>query len=245
MRHPVIAATLLVACALADARIVGAQSPPTNPGPAVAVLDFTNASLVDHDEYDPFRVGLAGMLITDLARNPELQIVERERLRAVLDELALAVSGDVNPAAAARAGRILGAQYVISGVFVIDRRGTLRIDARAVSVETSQVVHVESVTDDADDLLRAVSRLGRQLGEGLDLPGAAPPADGGEPGAVPGQAQINLKYARAMLEEDRGDFARALALYEEFLSELPVAYAPNLRRAVEDRVRELRNPPRM
>lgn len=143
-----------------------------NPGSVLAVLDFTNSSLVDHAAYDPFRVGIAGLLITDLARNPDLVVVERERLRQVLDELELSASGQVDAGTAARVGKVLGAHHMIVGVYVIDPRGNLRIDARAVNVETSQVEHVETVEGEADDLLEAVSLLGARLSAGLDLPTA-------------------------------------------------------------------------
>ena len=241
MRFSLIAATILVGIGLASTSDVRGQEPPGSERPVIAVLDFTNGSLVDHETYDPFRVGLAGLLITDLAGNSGLEVVERERLRAVLDELALGASGEVDPASAARAGRILGADYIVMGVFVIDRRENLRIDARAVQVETSRVVHVESVDDHADDLLAAVGRLGRRLSEGLDLPGRPGSADSNSDRAVPVRAQVNLKYARAMLEEDRGNPQGALELYEEFLVDLPSGSAPGLRRAVEERVRKLRN----
>ena len=242
MRCLVIAATLAVAGCLGGARTARAQEGAESASPVVAIIDFTNSSLVEHALYEPFRVGIAGMLITELARRPGLTVVERERLRAVLDELDLGGSDRLDPEQAARAGRILGARYIISGVFFIDRKNQLRIDARAVSVETSQVVHVETVTDEADELLRSVSRLGSQLSEQLDLPAAPDRDDVRSPDAPPGQTQINLKYARAMLEEDRGDAERALALYREFLADLPTGYAPELRRSVEARVRALRAP---
>lgn len=242
MRCLVIAATLAGACCVGGACPTWAQEGVEYEPPVVAIIDFTNSSLVEHALYEPFRVGIAGLLITELAQRPGLTVVERERLRAVLDELDLGDSDRLDPEQAAEAGRILGAHFIISGVFVIDRRNQLRIDARAVSVETSQVVHVETVTDGADDLLRAVGRLGSQLSEGLDLPPAQGRRDDVGHEAPRGQTQINLKYARAMLEEDRGDVVRALTLYEEFLAELPADYAPALRRSVEERIRSLRAP---
>lgn len=207
--------------------------------PAIAVLDFTNGSLVDHASYEPFTAGVAAMLLTDLARNERIQVVERERLREVLAEQELATSGRVDPETAARAGKLVGAQHIVFGVFVIDRRGRLRIDARAVNVETSRVEHVETVEDDADDLLRAVGRLGRQLSDGLRLPGrSGRPADAG-PAAQRGQVLANLKYARALIEEDRRQPATAVSLYQEFLTDSPPGYAPALRKAVEERIRVL------
>jgi TolB-like protein len=206
--------------------------------PVVAVLDFTNSALMDHAQYEPFTVGLAGMLLSELRQNRSIELVERERLRAVLDEIDLARSGRVDAATAARVGKILGADYMIFGVFVIDRRGSLRIDARAVQVETTRLEHVESVTDDADNLLRAVQRLGTQLSTTLRLPGPRSPGPELEV-ARRGQVIANLKYARALLEEDRANADRAIQLYREFLAETPSGYAAALRREAEARIRVL------
>ncbi|MGD2068762.1 MAG: CsgG/HfaB family protein [Gemmatimonadota bacterium] len=206
--------------------------------PVVAILDFTNSALVDHERYEPFSAGIAGMLLADLRQNPRIELVERERIRDLLDEIELSESGRVDPEAAVEAGRILGAHHVIVGGFVIDPQGNLRLDARAVSVETSRIEHVETVEDDVENLLRAVTRLGRQLSASLDLP--MDDSELGDPRpARPGQVLANLKYARALLEEDRENAARALELYRQFLAETPPDYALVLRREARQRIRVL------
>jgi TolB-like protein len=206
--------------------------------PVVAILDFTNSALLDHETYDPLRWGIAGMMITELQSNPNIQVVERERIRQVLDEIGLGKSGQVDPGTAAKAGKILGANHLILGAFVIDRKGNLRLDARAVNVESSVVEHVETVADDADNLLRAIARLGRQLGAGLKLP-AAPAATPSPPAARRGQLLANLKLAQAMREEERKNATRAADLYRQFLDETPAEYAPLQRREVESRLARL------
>jgi hypothetical protein len=130
---------------------------------------------------------------------------------------------------------------MIFGVFVIDRKGNLRLDARAVSVETSRVEHVETVLDDADNLLRAVSKLGKQLSVGLKLSGGSPAGGPAEDpkAARRGQVLANLKYARALQEEDRRNAAKAVELYRAFLAESPEEYAPAQRRAAQERIRVL------
>lgn len=220
---------------VALAGTLGAQAPDR---PVIAIMDFTNASLVDHETYQPFSVGMAGMLITALRGNAALQLVERERLRQVLDEIGLAKDGQVDRATAAKAGKVLGARHMIFGSFIIDRRGNLRIDARAVNVQTSVVEHVETVTDDADNLLRAVERLGQQLNSGLKFPGeisAPKPTEA----ARKGQVLADLKYARALQEEDRKNPVKAVQFYREFLAETPVDYAPVQRQEAEARLKVL------
>jgi hypothetical protein len=130
---------------------------------------------------------------------------------------------------------------MIFGAFVIDRRGNVRIDARAVNVETSLVEHVETVSDDADNLLRAVQRLGRQLSERMRLPAPAGERPATRPleDAKRGQMLANLQFARALMEEDQRNSEKALQFYREFLAKSPADYAPNQRREAEARIRAL------
>lgn len=232
-------ATLIALALTVGASAALAQDPlPQADRPVIAILDFTNSALVNHDLYEPFTVGMSAMLISELRRNPGIELVERERLRQVLEEIQLGRTGQVDQSTAVRAGKILNAHHIIFGVFVIDLRGNLRLDARAVSVETSGIEHVETVSDDADDLLRAVRKLGQQLSAGLNLPAASHrPPDAGE--AKDGQVMVNLKYARALMEEDRRNPDRAVQLYREFLAESPADYAVIMREEAEQRIRIL------
>jgi TolB-like protein len=227
---------LAITCAaLLAASSSQAQSPAR---PVIAIMDFTNGSLVDHATYAPFSAGVVGMLMGELRNNSSIVLVERERLRQVLDEIKLGQTGEVDPATAAKAGKVLGARHMIFGSFIIDRKGNLRLDARSVNVETSEVEHVETVTDDADNLLRAVQKLGGQLNKGLKLPGDASPPKSGET-ARKGQVLADLKYARALQEEDRKNSAKAAQFYREFLAESPADYAPGLRKEAEARIKVL------
>jgi len=62
-----------------------------------------------------FRKALAAMTISNLAQIDSIQVVERLRLQALLEEMALGQTGIVDPATAPRTGRLLGAENVITG----------------------------------------------------------------------------------------------------------------------------------
>jgi len=64
----------------------------------------------------PLGRALAEMLTTDLSQTDRLTVLERLRVQLLLDEIALGQSGRVDPATAARGGRILGAARAIEGV---------------------------------------------------------------------------------------------------------------------------------
>lgn len=206
------------------------DAPPAVPAadsrPTVAVLYFTNGAFVRAADYAPLSKGMAEMLITSLAQNPGVRVVERDRLQAVLEEQNLSTNGRVDQETAVRVGKVLGAHHLLLGAFVIDGRDNLRIDVRSVNAETSQVEYVQTVSGKADRLFEVVDQLGAKLNTGLKLPampmrvrtvGVAPaPAPKG-----PEQFRAVMLMSRALERQDRGDRAAAIALYKNALEAYP------------------------
>ncbi|HEY0777060.1 MAG TPA: CsgG/HfaB family protein [Gemmatirosa sp.] len=205
-----------------------ASSPPAVPAaesrPTLAVLYFTNSALVGGTDYQPLSKGMAEMLITALAQNPGVRVVERDRLQALLEEQNLSTSGRVDQATAVRVGKVLGAQHLLMGAFVIDPHQTMRIDLRSVNTETSQIEYVESVTGKADQLLSLVDQLGRKVNTGLRLPPVAihvRPISEQTAAKAPEQFRAVMFMSRALERQDRGDKAGAAALYKQALDADP------------------------
>ena len=246
------AATLAAAIALATPFLAMAQAAPA--APTVAIMYFNNGSLVDHDEYEPMRKGMADILITEMQSNPRIRVIERDALQKLLDEQKLAEDKRTDPATSARIGKLLGAQHMIVGGFFIDRKGRLRLDARSVNVETSEVEHVETTGGNADDVLEVIAELARKLNAGLKLPGRPEgtrdrkPASaeqsprtttGAVSAAVPPAAspfKAMMTYARALTEDDAHNTKSALALYQQFLGETKPTFAVAQRQKAEERV---------
>jgi hypothetical protein len=160
---------------------------------------FTNSALVRHGEYAPLSKGIAEMLITELTANPRVRVVERDQLQQLLQEQNLGATDRVDKETAVRLGKVLGARHFLMGGFVIDPKDNVRLDVRAVNVETSQIDHVETVSGKAENLLALIGDMGKKLNTGLRLPaipplarpannpgqGAAAPAAPGAPAATP------------------------------------------------------------
>jgi len=108
----------------------------TGRGTPVAVLYFENTG---NPDLEMLKIGLAQMLVSDLQGTPGIEVIERARLQAVIDELALSRGDLVDPATAARVGKLLGARLLVLGAY-FELFGTLRVDARVVEVETSRVL---------------------------------------------------------------------------------------------------------
>ncbi len=208
MRLMLLALGLLVVMA-APARARAADTRPT-----VAVLYFDYAG--KDEELGLLRKGLAQMLISDLSSLEEVRLVERDRLEEILAELELGKSGKIDPASAAKVGKLLGARYMVLGGY-FDLRGALRVDARVVEVQTGRVLKSVGVTGKPDDFLGVEQKLAADLGEILvkQLPSVKT-----EPrkARVKPPAKLSTKvavlYSRGLAELDRGDKAAAKATLE-------------------------------
>jgi TolB-like protein len=228
----VLAACTLTADAQQDSR------------PTVAAMPYFNNGAVgpNRADYEALGKGIADVLITELAGNPTIRVVERDRVQQLVDEQNLGTAGRVEKETAVKVGKLLGVQHMIFGGFIVDPRGTMRLDARAVNVETGVVEHVESVTDKSDNLLAILSTLAEKLNKGMKLPsipsGVAKPALNPE-ATKPGRWRDLILYARAEDANDKKDRPRALALYKEFLQKSPSTVLPSQRQRAEVKVREL------
>lgn len=111
----------------------------------LAVLYFENAG---SSQLDPLKVGLAQMLVSDLRGTPGITVIERSQLQAIMDELKLGHSGVVDPATAAKVGKLLGADTLLLGSY-FELMGTLRVDARLVRVESGEIVLASGANDSA------------------------------------------------------------------------------------------------
>lgn len=158
-------------------------------------------------ELQPLGKALADMLATDLSNSRDLVLVERERLAALKQEIALGRSGAVDRATAARAGKLLGAELLIVGRLTA-ARPKLRIDARAVSAESGEVVATASAEGTVDTFFDVERELATRL---LDALGAtlAPLARMKLRKPATRSLSAALAYGRALDAHDRGDSAAA------------------------------------
>lgn len=108
----------------------------------IAVLYFDNSG--DAPELEKLKKGLAAMLITDLSRVNSLSVLERARLEDVLKEQNLGRSKMAVERTAARVGKLLGAEIILTGAY-FELMGTLRIDARFIDVETGKILKSDGV----------------------------------------------------------------------------------------------------
>ncbi|MEQ9400092.1 MAG: CsgG/HfaB family protein [Longimicrobiales bacterium] len=159
------AAPLLTAAALlvvAPAAPVFAQDDPK----AVAVLRFDNDT--GDPKYDNLGRGLASMMISDLSVLAGVQLVERQRLEELQQELDFQQSPYADPASAQQMGMFVGAEFVVTGAFM-SLEPDMRLDTRIVRVESSEIMKTAEVAGPRDQLFELQQRLADEFIDGLDL----------------------------------------------------------------------------
>ena len=80
----------------------------------VCVLNLEDKSN-QHVDWRNIGAGMAEMLVTALAETKKYTLIERNKLEAVMQEQKLGASGAVTAQTAAKIGRLLGANYIITG----------------------------------------------------------------------------------------------------------------------------------
>jgi TolB-like protein len=179
------------------------QASPAAGALSITVLYFDNTA--KKAEFDWLSKGLADMTASDLASSPGAVLVEREQLEKVLKEQEFAYSGIADPSTAPALGKILNAQILVYGGFIVSG-STLRLDAKAVSARTGTVVAAAQASRDAQDVFKAQAELSARLAAGLGLSVPRPPRP---PGTEAGKA-----YYQGLALYDQGKYAEALKLFK-------------------------------
>jgi len=180
---------------------------PARPG-TVAVFPFLFAG--GDESLRPLERALAEFLVTDLSQTGRLEVVERARVQLLLDEIGLAASGRIDPATAARGGRLLGAARVVQGRLG-GTQAALEMEVRVARVTPAGARpdgNAVGQRGGVRELVAMQKRLALGIYErlGVDLT----PAERERVLRRPTEnLQAVLAYGRGLEAADAGDFARA------------------------------------
>lgn len=189
----------------------------------IAIMDFTNSSVTNKNDYDPLQQGLATIMIHNLNGATDLKVVERERLQWLIEEHDLQRRADVvDQQTAVRAGRLLGAHAVLFGGFIVNRR-QMWINARLVDVETGEILLTQQVRSRSDDFFEAMEKLTLQVAQSINAD--LKEADLGSRKETK-SLDAQMSYWEGLGLLDRGDYRAA---YEKFLESMD--YDPAFTRA--------------
>jgi TolB-like protein len=160
------------------------------------------------------RTGLVDMLIAELANNPSLIIVQRERVDEIIREQAFQLSGRVTDESTVKIGRLIGANVFVTGRMIV-ADGVLRLDAQLVGVEQGTVLGAVA----AEGHLHEVATVARLLVKKLH---ALFPSSSTNGSGAPSAGTEILQTAKANHDGEQlsreGKLFEALAEYERALA---------------------------
>jgi tetratricopeptide (TPR) repeat protein len=177
----------------------------------VGVLPF----VVDADSvYHTLSVGLAHMLTTDLALLRRFPLVERAQLDALLRELELAPEL-IDPATAARTGRLMRASRMILGTVSVPSGADTRLGGNVV-LETGELTEAPATEGTLEDILSMEKEFALRIAESLGYQ-----LSEAERQRIlenqPASLAAFLAFSRGLFAEGLGDYEAAAAFYGEAL----------------------------
>jgi tetratricopeptide (TPR) repeat protein len=183
---------------------------------ALAVTSFSN---LGSQSLGPLGKGMAAMLIADLSKIPDLKVVDRIKLQALLEEMKLGTSGLVNPQTAPKIGKLLKARHVTSGSLADLEKESLTIASVVVDAHQKSGNSTQEVRGRLKQFYDLEKQLACRIIEDL----------GRDCEKVPdGFHIIHTKslpalewYSRGLDQFDRGHFDEARTMFRKSLDEDP------------------------
>jgi len=191
----------------------------TSAGNTLAVLYFHNKT--GWSKLDLLQKGLTIMLMTDLSKVKEIQLVERVKLQALLEELDLGVSGLVESENSSRVGRLLGVNLLVGGDIVKEKPDQFGLKSGLLSVPTEELLGkpmargkllAELFRMEKDLLFQIIKLLKIELSPELE-------SELREPMAASIDALLYL--FEGIESSDQGDYGKAADSYGKALEEDP------------------------
>lgn len=167
----------------------------------LAIIYFDNSGA--EPSMEKLKKGLADMLITDLSNVDMLDIVERDKLEAILKEQKLSNTKEFDPSTAAKVGKLLGAQVILTGGY-FEMMGSLRIDARFIDVETGKILKSDGVDGKTSSFFKIQKQLSWKIIKNMDTKITDDEKKELEAGDKSGAVTL----------EDLNDYSKALDLYD-------------------------------
>lgn len=194
----------------------------------VAVMPLSFAG--DDSTLVPLGRGLAELIVTDLSRSSQLTVVERARMQALVDELALASSGRVDESTSLRAGRLLQAGRIVQGSIQQLPSDQLRVDAAVMDVSSAMPVGTASGDDRMDALLTLQKQIVMQLFTSLGVQLTVAERNRIEERPTRSLAAF-LAFSRGLAAEDSGRFDMASRFFQDAIRIDPGFGAAAMRQA--------------
>jgi TolB-like protein len=190
------------------------------PGVAVFPLEYGGSLASNSDGLERLSIGIQQLLLNHFLQNPSIRVVERLRIKEILDEQGLNQAGRVDAQTAARIGKLVGARYLVLGGY--SELPDMQVSARIVDTETSEILYSRRVSGQRDKLMGLVTDLAGQIENGIK---GLPPLPAGVREARRSQeslpAEVGFLYSQALAAADDGLKDVAIDLYQQITQRFP------------------------
>jgi TolB-like protein len=197
----------------AKSAVAREQQLSTQPGAAKVVAVMPLRFVGTDSSLQPLERGFAELITTDLSRSHELTVVERARLQALLDEIALQQAGQTDSTTNVRAGKIIQAGRIVNGQ-IVQTADRLRVDAAIVNTQTSAVAGGAANENTLDALFDIQKAIVLQLFDSLGVTLTTAERNAIEQRPTR-SLQAFLAYSRGLRFEDQGKYDEASRNFNE------------------------------
>ncbi|MBW1743653.1 MAG: hypothetical protein JRJ47_09530 [Deltaproteobacteria bacterium] len=209
----------------------------------LVVLDFVNNTSGERaKEFQPWELGLASMMMTDLESMGLFNIINRDDVRDISRKRGIAFSSIQTDENTLEIGRLVAARYVFTGSF-LELSGKLRVEARVFSVDQGMQLGAAAVSGKTQEFFelqkQLVIEISKYLEAVLDDAEASIIAENIETTSI--HASLNnyageIAVLQAQECRERGEPQRADEFLEEAKGKFEIAlkHDPNYKRAKEN-----------
>lgn len=184
----------------------------------VGVLYFRNQT--EQSTLGLLQKGMALMLITDLSKIRDLQVVERVKIQALVQEVGLGTSGLVDPQTAPRVGKLLGAQWLVGGEISESGPKVLGIRSDLLDVPQEVMIGHPEAQGRLADIFRMEKDILFELTSLLKIV-LTPEEEKELKKPMTTNVRALLDLVRAIDASDRGAYRNAAQFYQRALKEDP------------------------
>lgn len=186
------------------AMILNAPAPSSDKPVRRTVFASPFGNETGQEQYDPAAAGLGDLVAVLLAEQPNLRVVERQRLDALTDEQARSLKGLTGEPYAVAAGKLFKADTVLVGrLFLVD--GKMTVSAKAIDLASDRVLASDQASGRPEDVLDVSLQLAGKLARQMDLP--LPKID---PAAIDASPVAGLHFAKALSHYYAGNMDEAV-----------------------------------
>ncbi len=185
----------------------------------LAVLYFQNQTGMP--DLDLLQKGLAIMLITDLSKLEKIQVVERIKIQAIVEELDFGEKGLVDQKSTSQVGKLLGVEYLVGGEIIKKKEDSFQFSSNLLKVPSEKIFGQPEVKGELiDQLLSMEKELLFEIIKSLKIEiSPSLMAELKKPISTDVNALMNL--FRGVQHSDKGDYKKADEFYNKALKADP------------------------